>query len=186
MRIAYIRVSSLEQNLARQRVALEEFKIEKWFEEKASGKNTSDRPVLNDMLDFVREGDIVYVMDFSRLARSVVDLLQIEKKLRDKKVKLVTVKEHVDTATPEGRLMMTVIGAIAEFERTIIRERQAEGIALAKMKGRYAGRKPIKIDNFDEWYQRYKSREITVVQMAKELNISRSTAFRMIKQHKNT
>lgn len=185
MRVAYIRVSSLDQNLDRQRSALSEYGIEKYFEEKISGKNM-ERPQLQAMLDFVREGDQLYVVDFSRLARSVADLLDIDKKLRKKKVKLISLKEKVDTTTPQGKMMMTIVGAIAEFERTIIRERQAEGIALAKQKGRYAGRKPIKIDNFDEWYQRYKSREITVVQMAKELNISRSTAFRMIKQHKNT
>lgn len=184
MKIGYIRVSSLDQNLDRQKAALDEYKIEKWYSEKASGKNTADRPVLNEMLDFVREGDIVYVMDFSRLARSVVDLLQIEKRLRDKKVKLVTIKEHVDTATPEGRLMMTVVGAIAEFERTMIRERQAEGIAIARQKGKYAGRKRIVIPDFQVWYEKYKKREITVVQMAEQLKISRATAFRLIKQYK--
>lgn len=183
MRVAYIRVSSVDQNLDRQRLELDECKIEKWFEEKASGKDT-ERPELKRMLEFLREGDTLYISDFSRLARSVVDLLRICDELNRKNVKLVSMKEKIDTNTNEGRLMLTVIGAIAEFERSIIRERQAEGIAIAKLKGRYAGRKPMKInqDCFDECYRLWRERKMTLVDLAKRLNISRSTAYRLIKQ----
>ncbi|MBQ9636099.1 MAG: recombinase family protein [Acidaminococcaceae bacterium] len=183
MRVAYIRVSSVDQNLDRQRLELDENKIEKWFEEKASGKDT-ERPELKRMLEFLREGDTLYISDFSRLARSVVDLLKICDELNRKNVKLVSMKEKIDTNTNEGRLMLTVIGAIAEFERAIIRERQAEGIAIAKAKGRYAGRKPMKInqDFFDECYRLWKNRKMTLVDLAKRLNVSRSTAYRLIKQ----
>ena len=183
MRVAYIRVSSVDQNLDRQRLELDENKIEKWFEEKASGKDT-ERPELKRMLEFLREGDTLYITDFSRLARSVVDLLKICDELNRKNVKLVSMKEKIDTNTNEGRLMLTVIGAIAEFERAIIRERQAEGIAIAKAKGRYAGRKPMKInqDFFDECYRLWKNRKMTLVDLAKRLNVSRSTAYRLIKQ----
>lgn len=183
MRVAYIRVSSVDQNLDRQRLELDENKIEKWFEEKASGKDT-ERPELKRMLEFLREGDTLYISDFSRLARSVVDLLKICDELNRKNVKLVSMKEKIDTNTNEGRLMLTVIGAIAEFERSIIRERQAEGIAIAKAKGRYAGRKPMKInqDFFDECYRLWRERKMTLVDLAKRLNISRSTAYRLIKQ----
>lgn len=183
MRVAYIRVSSVDQNLDRQRLELDENKIEKWFEEKASGKDT-ERPELKRMLEFLREGDTLYISDFSRLARSVVDLLKICDELNRKNVKLVSMKEKIDTNTNEGRLMLTVIGAIAEFERAIIRERQAEGIAIAKAKGRYAGRKPMKInqDFFDECYRLWRERKMTLVDLAKRLNISRSTAYRLIKK----
>lgn len=183
MRVAYIRVSSVDQNLDRQRLELDENKIEKWFEEKASGKDT-ERPELKRMLEFLREGDTLYISDFSRLARSVVDLLKICDELNRKNVKLVSMKEKINTNTNEGRLMLTVIGAIAEFERAIIRERQAEGIAIAKAKGRYAGRKPMKInqDFFDECYRLWKNRKMTLVDLAKRLNVSRSTAYRLIKQ----
>lgn len=183
MRVAYIRVSSVDQNLDRQRLELDECKIEKWFEEKASGKDT-ERPELKRMQEFLREGDTLYISDFSRLARSVVDLLRICDELNRKNVKLVSMKEKIDTNTNEGRLMLTVIGAIAEFERSIIRERQAEGIAIAKLKGRYAGRKPMKInqDFFDECYRLWRERKMTLVDLAKRLNISRSTAYRLIKQ----
>lgn len=183
MRVAYIRVSSADQNLDRQRLELDENKIEKWFEEKVSGRDM-ERPELKRMLEFIREGDTLYISDFSRLARSVVDLLKICDELNRKNVKLVSMKEKIDTNTNEGRLMLTVIGAIAEFERAIIRERQAEGIAIAKAKGRYAGRKPMKInqDFFDECYRLWRERKMTLVDLAKRLNISRSTAYRLIKQ----
>lgn len=187
MNIAYIRVSTKEQHLDRQRMALEEYKIERWYEEKQSGKDT-ERPRLQEMLDFVREGDTVYIVSFDRLARSVADLLQITDYLKKKKVHLVSVKEKIDSSTPNGRLMLTVIGAIAEFERAIIRERQAEGIAIAKAKGIYAGRKPKEYDKalFDECYRLWKDRKLTLVDLAKRLGASRSTAYRLIHQYENT
>lgn len=185
MNIAYIRVSTKEQHLDRQRMALEEYRIERWYEEQQSGKDT-ERPRLQEMLDFVREGDTVYIVSFDRLARSVADLLQITDYLKKKKVNLVSVKEKIDSSTPNGRLMLTVIGAIAEFERAIIRERQAEGIAIAKAKGIYAGRKPKEYDKvlFDECYRLWKDRKLTLVDLAKRLNVSRSTAYRLIEQKK--
>ena len=182
--VAYIRVSSKDQNLDRQRKILDGYGIEKWYEEKVSGKNT-DRPKLKLMLDFVREGDTVYVCSFDRLSRSVLDLLDICDKLGKKNVQLVSVKERIDTSTPNGRLMLTVVGAIAEFERAIIRERQEEGIAIAKAKGVYAGRKPKEVNKelFEEYYRQWRNRRLTMVELAKRLQISRSTAYRLIKKH---
>ena len=187
MNVAYIRVSTKDQHLDRQRKILDGYGIEKWFDEKVSGKNT-DRPKLKLMLDFVREGDTVYVCSFDRLARSVVDLLDICDMLGRKNVQLVSVKEHIDTSTPNGRLMLTVIGAIAEFERAIIRERQEEGIAIAKAKGVYAGRKPKEINKelFEEYYKQWRNRKMTLVDLAKMLKISRSTAYRLIHQHEKS
>ena len=111
MKIAYVRVSTVEQNEARQTEALEKYGIEKWFVEKVSAKDTN-RPELQEMLDYVREGDTVYIHDFSRLARSTKDLLDILDQLKAKKVHLVSNKENLDSSTPSGKLMITVIAAI--------------------------------------------------------------------------
>ncbi len=138
MRVAYVRVSTEEQNEARQIQGLKKHDMEKWFTEKVSGKNTN-RPQLQAMLDFVRDGDTVYIHDFSRLARSTKDLLDIVEKLNSKGVSLVSNKESIDSSTPTGKLMLTMIGAIAEFERTNLLERQREGIAIAKQNGIYKG-----------------------------------------------
>ena len=121
--IAYVRVSTAEQNEARQIEALKKHGIDKWFTEKVSGKNMN-RPQLEAMLDYVREGDTVYIHDFSRLARSTKDLLAIVEQLQDKNVHLVSNKENLDTSTPTGKLMLTMIAAINEFERENLLERQ--------------------------------------------------------------
>ena len=144
MNIAYVRVSSLDQNEERQLEGLKKYQIDKWFTEKISGKDTN-RPQLKNLLDFVREGDTVYVHDFSRLARSTKDLLDIVEYLSEKHVHLVSNKENIDSSTPSGKLMLTMIGAIAEFERTNLLERQREGIAIAKQNGVYKGRKEVSI-----------------------------------------
>lgn len=185
MKVAYVRVSTIEQNEARQIEALEKHDIEKWFTEKVSGKNTTDRPELQNMIDFVREGDTVYIHDFSRLARSTKDLLEIVEKLNAKGVHLVSNKENIDTSTPTGKLMLTMIGAIAEFERQNMLDRQAEGIAIAKRNGAYKGRKAIEIDTdvFKVQYERYTRREINKTELAKVLKVSRPTLDKMIKEY---
>ena len=180
MNVAYVRVSSLDQNEARQIEALEKHNIEKWFVEKISGKNT-DRPQLKLLMDFVREGDTVYIHDFSRLARSTKDLLDLVERLNNKGVHLVSNKENIDSSTPTGKLMLTMIGAINEFERMNILERQREGISIAKREGKYKGRKIKDVPGFDEAYSRYVNRDISLAQMAKELSISRPTLYKLIK-----
>lgn len=181
-KIAYIRVSTVEQNEARQVEALEKYGIDKTFKEKVSAKN-ADRPQLKAMLDFVREGDTVYVHDLSRLARSTSDLLKIVEKLNEKEVNLVSNKENIDSTTPTGKLMLTMIGAINEFERANLLERQREGIAIAKREGKFKGRKAVDIPDFQKHYERYKSREISKAQLAKELKISRPTLDKLIAEH---
>ena len=131
MKIAYVRVSTVEQNESRQIEALEKYGIEKWFTEKVSAKDTN-RPKLKEMLEFAREGDTIYIHDFSRLARSTKDLLEIVETLKAKGIHLVSNKENIDTSTPTGKLMLTMIAAINEFERSNLLERQREGIAIAK------------------------------------------------------
>lgn len=182
MKIAYVRVSTVEQNEARQIEALEKYDIEKWFTEKVSGKDIN-RPQLQQMLEFAREGDTIYVHDFSRLARSTKDLLSIVELLKSKGIHLVSNKECVDTSTPTGTLMITMIGAINEFERTNLLERQREGIAIAKRNGAYKGRKPFTSDKFEELYQAYLSRKICKREFANLLGVSRPTLDKLIKNN---
>lgn len=180
--IAYIRVSTEEQNEARQIEALSHYNISKTFIDKVSGKNIKDRKGLLDLLDWVREGDTVFVLDFSRLARNTRDLLSISDRLMDQGVRLVSLKENLDSNTPTGKLMLTMIGAINEFERQCILERQAEGIALAKKRGVYKGRKSINIIDIGRHYDRYMKREISKPKLAEELGISRATLDKLFKQ----
>ena len=186
MIVGYVRVSTEEQNEQRQIEAMEKQGVEKYFTEKVSGKNTTDRPELNAMLDFVREGDVVIVHDFSRLARSTKDLLDIVDTLNSKGVTLISNKESVDSSTATGKLMLTMIGAIAEFERQNLLDRQAEGIAIAKREGKYKGRKAIELDSevFKTQYNRYLNRELNKSQLAKVLKISRPTLDKMIAEYK--
>lgn len=181
--IAYVRVSTVEQNEARQVEALKAHNIDKWFTEKVSGKNMN-RPQLEAMLDYVREGDTVFIHDFSRLARSTKDLLAIVEQLQDKGVHLVSNKENLDTSTPTGKLMLTMIAAINEFERQNLLDRQREGIAIAKRNGVYKGRKKVALpDNFAVLYARYTRRELNKGQLAEALHVTRPTLERMIREH---
>ena len=179
--IAYVRVSTLQQNEARQREALKDYNIDKWFIEKASGKDTN-RPKLREMLEYVREDDTVYVEEFSRLGRSTADLLATVKAIEDVGAKFKSLKENFDTSTPAGRLQMTMMAAIAEFERAMILERQREGIAIAKREGKYKGRKAVSVPNIGEYYQRYMMRQGTKMSIAKEIGISRTTLDKLFKQ----
>ena len=181
MNVAYIRVSTVEQNESRQLESLKKYNIEKFFTEKVSAKDTN-RPKLQEMLDFVRSGDTIYIHDFSRLARSTKDLLEIVEFLKEKEVNLVSTKENLDSSTPTGKLMLTMIGAINEFERQNLLERQKEGIAIAKAEGKYKGRKEVSVPNFDKYYEKYMKRELTKTQLAKELGVSRPTLDKLIKE----
>ena len=185
MKVAYIRVSTAEQNTARQEEALKGLGIEKFFIEKVSGKNM-DRPKLQEMLSYVREGDTCYCVDFSRMARSCQDLLSICELLQSKGVHLVSLKENFDTSTPQGRLMLTIIAAINAFERENLLERQREGIAIAKAEGKYKGRKPVEVEDFAPYYEDYMTRRTTKGQLAKKLHISRPTLNRLFEEYENT
>jgi len=183
MKVAYVRVSTAEQNEARQVEALQTHGIEKWFTEKISGKD-ANRPKLQEMLDFVREGDTIYIHDFSRLARSTKDLLEIIEQLQAKKVNLVSNKEALDTGTPTGKLMLTVIAAINEFERQNLLERQREGIEIAKREGKFRGGQVKQIEEaaFTAAYEKYQKREITKTEFAAMLKISRPTLDKLLKE----
>ena len=182
MKLAYIRVSTAEQNEQRQIEAMQKYDIEKWYIEKVSAKDTN-RPKLQELLGYAREGDTIHIHDFSRLARSTKDLLDIVELLNSKGVILVSNKENIDTGTPTGKLMLTMIGAINEFERTNLLERQREGIAIAKREKKYKGRKAVTIPDFEEYYKRYLKREINKSELAKELKISRPTLDKLIQEY---
>ncbi len=161
---------------------MEQLNVERLYIDKASGKNM-DRQQLQAMLEFIRDGDIVVVESYSRLARSTKDLLHILEKLKSKNVQLISQKENFDTSTPQGRLMLTFFAGLYEFERECILERQREGISLAKEQGKYKGRKPIDVDmdKFKILYDKWQANKITAVYMMKQLGLSKSTFYRRVK-----
>ena len=138
------------------------------------------------MLEYIREDDIVYVEEFSRLGRSTADLLATVQKIEDSGAKFVSLKENFDTKTPAGKLQMTMMVAIAEFERAMILERQQEGIAIAKREGKYKGRKAVSVPNIEEYYQRYMTRQGTKTSIAAELGISRTTLDKLYKEYRKS
>lgn len=185
--IAYIRVSTKEQNTGRQH---EDFTakgivLNKVFEEKLSGKNT-DRPQLQAMLAYLREGDTLYVESFSRLARSTRDLLNIVNTLTEKGVSFVSLKENVDTTTSQGKFMLTVFAGLYELERDNILERQREGIDLALKEGRPYGRPSATLSStFSKNYQLWKQGELKAVDFMKRENIPKSTFYKLVKRYEN-
>ena len=180
MKVGYVRVSTKEQNTARQEKAMHELGVERIYLEKISGKDTN-RPELKAMLDYVREGDTLIVESYSRLARSTQDLLNIVDQLTKKNVSFISLKENIDTSTPQGKLMLTIFAGLAQFERECTLQRQKEGIAIAKEQGKYKGRKQIeKPAGWDGVIERMNRGEITKVQARKELGISHATFYRML------
>jgi len=182
MKVAYIRVSTKEQNTGRQEEALKKEGVERFFIEKVSGKDMN-RPQLTAMLGFLRSGDVLVVESYSRLARSTSDLLNIVNELNNKSVDFISLKERVDTSTPQGRLMLTIFGGLAQFERECILQRQAEGIALAKSEGKYTGRKPVDLpSNWDEVIKLWKSGDLTARKAQEKLGMKPATFYRKVKE----
>lgn len=182
--IGYIRVSTQHQNTGRQHedFSAKGITIDKLYEEKISGKNT-DRPQLKAMLQYVREGDTVYAESFSRLARSTRDLLEIVEDLTSKGVQFVSLKENVDTSTPQGKFMLTVFAGLAQLERDTILQRQREGIDLCLSEGRAYGRPTAKIsDTFATHYQQWKVGKIKAVDFMKAENLPKSTFYKLVKR----
>ena len=128
----------------------------------------------------MREGDSVVVESISRFARNTKDLLELTEQLNNKHVQFVSQKENIDTNTPAGKFMLTIFGAVAELEREYIRQRQREGIEIAKEKGKYKGRPAKQLDTFDEIYHQWKSGNITATMASKQMEISRSTFYRKV------
>lgn len=180
MKIGYIRISTEDQNTARQEVLMQQLGVDEVFVDKLSGKNT-DRPELKRMMAYVRRGDTVVVESISRFARNTRDLLNLMEELSAKEVAFVSQKEAIDTTTPTGKFMLTVFGAVAELEREYILQRQREGIAVAKANGVYKGRKPIERPNFDVVVAQWHSGSITAVEAMRRLDMKPSTFYRKVK-----
>ena len=181
MKVGYVRVSTAEQNTARQEELMKRLGVDKVYIDRISGKNT-DRPELQKMMNFVRTGDMVIVESISRFARNTKDLLELVEELNQKDVQFISQKESIDTKTSTGKFMLTVFGAIAELERGYILERQREGIEIAKGQGKYKGRPAKKLDNFDEVYWEWYDKKITATEACRRLGISRSTFYRKVNE----
>lgn len=184
MKVGYARVSTIEQNEARQIEWLQnDVKVDKLFTDKASGKNTN-RPEFRKMMDYVREGDVLYIESISRLSRSIRDLLRTVDELEGKGVKFVSSKENIDTSTPQGRFVLTIFAALSELEREQTRQRQIEGIEIAKREGKYKGRsfKIVDEELFKRCYKRWKAGEITAVNFQKKINLLPNAFYRRVKR----
>jgi len=179
-RIGYVRVSSFDQNPERQ---LEDVPLDKVFADKASGKDTQ-RPELAALLSFAREGDTVVVHSMDRLARNLDDLRRLVQGLTRRGVRIEFVKEHLTFTgedSPMANLMLSVMGAFAEFERALLRERQREGIALAKKRGAYRGRRrALSPEQTTKLRQRVAAGEKKAT-LARELGVSRETLYQYLR-----
>lgn len=179
-RIGYVRVSTLDQRDERQ---LEGVEVARIFTDKASGRDTK-RPQLEMLMSFVRAGDTVVVHSMDRLARNLDDLRRIVQTLTNRGVRIEFVKEHLSFTgedSPMANLMLSVMGAFAEFERALIHERQREGIALAKQRGAYKGRKKSLSEAQVGQLRERLAASISKAQAAREFGISRQTLYQYLK-----
>lgn len=182
----YARVSTKGQELARQVDALKAAGVEEkyLFTDKMSGAKTS-RPALDEMLGKLREGDTVVIASLDRLARSTKQLLDLAERFNAEGVSLVSLHEQLDTRTPQGKFMYTVLAAMAEMERALIRERQREGIEAAKARGESGGRPRANQSAVKRALALYKSGQYSVSQVVRESGISVSTLYRYLKAEKS-
>lgn len=181
MKIGYIRISTADQNTARQELLMEQLGVDEVYIDRMSGKNTN-RPELQKMMEYVRQGDTVIVESISRFARNTRDLLELVEKLSAKGVEFVSKKEAIDTTTPTGKFMLTVFGAVAELEREYILQRQREGIAIAKDNGVYKGRKPIQPPELEKVMVKWRRGESTAAEAVRQMGgVSKSTFYRRVK-----
>jgi len=183
-KLAYIRVSTVEQNESRQIEGIKESfgDVDKSFIDKASG-GSANRPKLKELLEYAREGDIIIVHSMDRLARNVRDLREIVESLTDKGIRVKFIKEGLEFSgddNPMSRLILTVLGGVAEFERAIILERQKEGIEVAKKEGRYKGRKPALNEEQIEEIKAKLSNGVPKAKVAREYQISRQALYNYI------
>ena len=184
-KVAYARVSSQDQNLDRQLEMFKSIKPDRIFTDKASGKNM-DRLGFQDMLSYVRDGDHLYVASMDRLARNLKDLLEVSELLQKKGVAIHFLKENLSLIpsgdqSPISKLLLSMMGAVAEFERALIRERQAEGIALARTRGVYKGRAPVSATLISQAKEKI-AMGVPISRVAKNLKIGRTTIYKYLKE----
>lgn len=185
MKLFYCRVSTEEQNEERQVKSALDLGIDKdnIYIDKQSGKNTN-REKLNEMLKFCRKGDIIITESISRIARNTKDLLNIIEELNQKQVDFISLKENIDTSSPQGKFMLTVFGAMAELERECILQRQREGIQIAKSQNKYKGKPQMQIDKeeFTRVCAEWRKGNKTATQCMKELGLKPNTFYRRVKE----
>lgn len=180
--IGYARVSTADQQLDVQLEQLQTVGCEKIYQEKISGAD-ANRPQLSALLDYAREGDTVICCKLDRIARSTKHLLEVVDHLQQKNIAFRALNINLDTTTPTGKLMLTMLGAISEFERELMLERQREGIAKAKAAGKYKGRKPTVLaqaKRIAEMAEQGKKK----AEIAAELNVGLSSVYRILAAHK--
>ena len=195
MKIGYIRISDKSQNTIRQELLMEELGVGEIFIDKASGKNATNRPALQEMLKFVRKGDVVIVESISRFARNTRDLLELIEILEEKKVSFISKKEAIDTSTAQGKFMLTVFGAMAELERSYISDRRDEGIdampidektgkKVSLKTGRPTGRPNAEYPtNWKDEYKAWKEGTQTAKATMENLGLKRTTFYKLVKQY---
>jgi len=191
MIVTYVRVSTIKQDALRQEIQLDKLgvRFDRHYTDKMSGK-TADRPQLNKMLLEIKKGDTLYCESISRLGRSLKDLIEIIERLVAKGVRVVVLKEGIDTDTTTYKLLLGIFGSIGEMERDTIQERVIQGVEKCKetgitKTGNWFGRQEVTSEDltkeFKKYYDRWKSKDITAVEFAKLLNTSRATLYRWIK-----
>jgi len=183
MIIGYARVSTQEQNLDRQLDNLKAKGCEKIYQEKMTGTK-SHRPEYDKMLEAIRQGDTLVVDSFSRLSRSTKDLLEVVEHLTSIGVDLISLKEQLDTTTATGRMMLTMLSALSQFERDIIAERTKDGLKAAKARGRQGGRPKVDETRIKKALALYDSNAMSIVDIAKTTGVSTATINRRIAQRK--
>lgn len=188
MNISYERVSTIKQDVRRQKLSLDKYNIDKKYIDKASGKNIVDRPQLNKLMNEVNPGDNIYVESISRLGRNVDDLRKLTEYFREKEVIVHFLKEGFNTDGNMYKFLLTILGAVAEMEREITISRIKEGMEKAKKYGTKSGiaiGRPIRRlpKDFKKYYIKWKNKEIKAVEFARLINVSRSTLYRYINDY---
>ncbi|MBQ2940734.1 MAG: recombinase family protein [Clostridia bacterium] len=176
----YARVSTADQNLDRQTDALKNYKVDKIFCEKISGTK-KNRPELDKLLLEISSGDTIVIESLSRLGRSVKNLAELMEFFNENKIRLVSLKETIDTTSSTGRLLFTIISSLSQFERDVLAERTSEGLKAARARGRFGGRPKTANEKLNKAIALYKTKEYTITEITELTGVSKSTLYRSVK-----
>ena len=175
----YARVSTVDQNLDRQKDALRKYGVDMLFCEKISGTK-KNRPELDDMLGRLKPGDTIVIESLSRLGRSVKNLAELMELFNKQDIRLVSLKETIDTTSPTGKLLFTILASLSQFERDVLAERTAEGLAAARARGRAGGRPKTDADAMKKALVLYRTNQYSVSEITKLTGVSKSALYRAI------
>ena len=176
----YARVSTADQNLDRQTDALKNYKVDTIFCEKISGTK-KNRPELDKLLSEVSSGDTIVIESLSRLGRSVKNLAELMEFFNENNIRLVSLKETIDTTSSTGRLLFTIISSLSQFERDVLAERTSEGLKAARARGRFGGRPKTANEKLNKAIALYKTNEYTITEITELTGVSKSTLYRSVK-----